>query len=87
MLCDRALGSVHVGARLEHWNRYHLDPKVIADGKVPVITWARAQYFWCTRIASEPRSPETRALCKVDDKIHEGETGVATDQNFLRRHP
>ena len=81
------LHGLHVRPVSLHRHRDHLDSQVLADGKMPVVARAGAQELHVALAApgrrSRGHSKENRPGHRV---VHQGEAGVAADDQLLGRH-
>ena len=79
---------IHIGSRRRHVDRDQLEAHLFGDGEVAVVTRRGAEPF--ALLYARPRrgrvgKPEEHGA--RDRPVHQGKTGVAPDDDLLRRDP
>ena len=81
------LDLIHIGTVLVHSYWYHLDTKLLADGKMAVVTRHGTQKPGRTGAAPyRIRTANAYVHCVQYGMVHQRKTAIASDEYLLRGH-
>ena len=84
ILRNQIFHHIHIRPCRRHGNRYHLNPEIFRNPKMPVIAWNRAEEFYLIQPAPRRVSHDTMRIRAGNRIIHDVKRRISVNNDVVR---